>query len=356
MMTRSATESFQESANNLAALDPPGPAVYPQAGCMRYYLAILLAGVWFATATVVRGETVDFVQAVVGDSVITYQQILQATRMQEDEILQQNPGRSESFYRDKIIPLREETFKSLTERAVVIQEYKRLQREKGVNIPEDYVDQQMEKEIKQPRFGGDRVQFDKWLQSEGMTREQYRNQVRDIIIQQAMTSQFVPEPIISPHKVETYYLAHQDRYMVPERVKFRWIIMDKVPDDTTDAKKKRMDEIHALIKGGQDFGELAKSYSEQRQRDDDWLESSKLSEVLRNELNRLKPGETGDVIELSQSYYLLHLDERDAGHVAPLNDKRDEIKALLRNEEQKKRYDAWIKQLETRVLVQQPEY
>ena len=205
-----------------------------------------------------------------------------------------------------------------------------------------------------PRFGGDRVRFDKWLQANGITRERFRNNIRDTIIVQEMQREFVKQPIISPHKrIETYYQEHQDKYSLAERVKFRWIAMDKHADDTNGLTRERMREVLTLAKGGRDFGELAKESSERPQPDTDWLEMTKVNEAFRGDLAKIKPGELTGVIERPDSFFILRLDDREAAHVTPLSEVRNSIAIHLKDEEWNRRADAWITRLRGKTLVQE---
>jgi parvulin-like peptidyl-prolyl isomerase len=300
-----------------------------------------------------RGDTIiDSIQAIVGDSVITLQQILETTRPREDAIIQQSSDQTENEMKSTIISLRQEAFQSLINRQVVLQEFKRLAKDKGAKIPDSDVDAQIQGIIRD-KYGGDRIRFDKELQALGITREQFRERQRDDFIYEVMWRQFVPEPIISPLKVRNYYRDHQDQFMVPTRVKFRWIRIDKSDADTNNATQKRMEEILSQVKDGADFEDLAKTYSTGPQHDtNDWLEIPKLNDAFKDQINKLKPGQCTGVIETSQNFMILRVDALDPAHVTPLNDVRAEIGRTLVAQEQNRRADAWIKRLKAKTLVQ----
>jgi peptidyl-prolyl cis-trans isomerase SurA len=319
----------------------------------RFCKAFVLAVAWCSAGLAVRGDTVlDSIQAIVGDSVITLQEILGTTLPREEAIYQQGATQSESETRASILALRQDAFQGLIDRQVVLQEFKRLEKDKGAKIPDSYVDEQVQSIIRD-KYGGDRVRFDKELEASGLTREQFRKRQRDDIIYSIMRDQFVPQPIISPLKVETYYRQHQDQFTVAARIKFRWIRMDKSEDDTNGVTHKRMDEIVSQIKDGADFDDLAKTYSSGPQHDtNEWLEISKLNDAFRDEVSKLKPGQCTGVIETAQNYLVLRVDALDAVHVTPLNEVRDEISKNLAAQEQNRRGEAWIKRLKARTYVQ----
>lgn len=320
----------------------------------RFCKAFVLTLAWsFAAGFAVRGDTIiDDIHAIVGDSVITLQQILGATLPREEAIYQQSAGQSETETRATIQALRQDAFQALIDRQVVLQEFKRLEKEKSAKIPDSWVDDQVQNIIRD-KYGGDRVRFDKELEASGMTREQFRQRQRDDIIYEGLRQEFVPPPIISPLKVETYYRQHQDQYTVPARIKFRWIHMDKSADDTNGVTRKKLEEILSQIKDGADFDDLAKTYSSGPQHDtNDWLEIPKLNDAFRDQISKLKPGECTGVIEISSSYLVLHVDDLAPAHVTPLNEVRDEITRTLSAQEQNRRGDAWIKRLKAKTLIE----
>jgi len=327
-------------------LDRGGGIAYRwQALFMKRLVAMMVVTLW---ASLARADLIDYIRAIVGDSVITRQQV-QRTASDDAE----RRGVDAPSAPDNVLQaIFTETYQAMMRHDIVLQDFKRLEKEKHAKIPENFVDQEVERRIT-TQFGGDRVRFDKWLQANGMTRQKFREQARDDIIEDLMRREFVPQVIVSPHKIETYYQEHQDKYSVPERIKFRWISMDKHSDDTNSSVRGRMENVLQLVRTGGDFGDLAKTYSERPQRDSDWLETSKVNESYRNEFSKIKPGESTGVIETADSYFIFHLDQRDPMHVQPLNDVRSSIGEQLKRDEWNRRYDVWINKLRNRVLIQE---
>jgi parvulin-like peptidyl-prolyl isomerase len=328
------------------------------AGCMRFRKAISLTAIWLSAGLAVRGDTVvDFIQAIVGDAVITHQQILIVTRPREDTIIEQSADQTQGETRSAIIALRQDAFQSLIDRQVVLQEFKRLAKDKGYKIPDSLVDEQVQNVIRE-KYGGDRVRFDKELEASGMTREEFRQRQKDDIIYQLMREQFVPDPIISPLKVENYYHAHQDQFTVPARVKFRWIRIDRADDDTNNVARERMQEILSQLKDGAQLADLAQTYNTMARhsnldaKDDEWLEIPKLNDAFRYQVSRLKAGEYTGVIEIPQGFLVLRVDEVGPVHVTPLDDVRADIGKILMVQEQNRRAAAWIARLKARTFIQ----
>ena len=66
-----------------------------------------------------------------------------------------------SFYEERIASYRQDTLKSMVNaRKLVLQDFKRLERENHAKIPDNYIDDEIRDRIRNDsRFGGDRAAF-----------------------------------------------------------------------------------------------------------------------------------------------------------------------------------------------------
>ncbi len=72
--------------------------------------------------------------------------------------------------------------------------------------------------------------------------------------------------IIADQDVEDYYQGNEDEFFVPKTVEARHILFMLAPDEKpeiVEEKRKKAEEVMTMAKGGKDFGELAKTYSEE---------------------------------------------------------------------------------------------
>ena len=111
----------------------------------------------------------------------------------------------------------------LIERALIIQEFN----EKGYKIPETTIEQQIN-DIISSDYGGNRAAFVKTLEAENLTLSQYRDQVRERVIIQAMRGHKTQQTIVvSPYKMEKYYNENLDQYKAGEQIKLRMIFIKR---------------------------------------------------------------------------------------------------------------------------------
>jgi parvulin-like peptidyl-prolyl isomerase len=195
----------------------------------------------------------------------------------------------------------------------------------------------------------------KTLQSQGMTAEQFRKQVREQYIEQALRSQNVQKEIfISPYKIEKYFLAHQDEFRLEDQIKLRMIVLSKTTPDDTNALKLA-GEIQAKIKDGTPFAEMAAVYSQGSQQhqggDWGWVQRSVLRKELADVAFTLPPGQVSEVVDTSDTCYLMFVEEKKPAQVKPLTEVSQSIEKTLRIQEQAKLRKQWIEGLKKKTFI-----
>jgi parvulin-like peptidyl-prolyl isomerase len=224
----------------------------------------------------------------------------------------------------------------------------------GYRLPDTVVDELVQDRIRD-RFG-DRITLMKTLQAQGETFEKFRREVREQYIVSALRAKNIsPEKIIiSPYKVENYYLAHQDDFKVEDEIKLRMIVLNKTSGDDTNTASLA-GEILAKIKEGATFQEMASVYSQGSQRsqggDWGWVERSVLRKELADTAFTLKPGQVSDVIETPEACYLMLVEQTRPAHVKLLSEVRDDVEATLRTQEQKQLEQQWIEKLKKKAFI-----
>jgi peptidyl-prolyl cis-trans isomerase SurA len=296
-----------------------------------------------------RAELADGVKAVVNDSVITYSQVEEFTAPAAEALRREYPDAPDMFQL-KLNDALGDSLEQLVERQLILRSFD----VEGYQLPETVVDQLVQDRLRE-KFGDDRVTFIKTLQAQGMTIEQFRKDVRDQYIVQALRQKNVSsEIVISPYKVENYYLAHTNDFKIEDEIKLRMIVLNKTaPEDTNTSQ--RAGEILAEIKAGASFQEMARVYSEGSQKgqggDWGWVERSVLRKDLAAAAFSLKPGEVSGVIDTPESAYLMLVEQTRTAHVKPLSEVQDEIERNLRTQEQARLEKRWIEGLKKKTFI-----
>lgn len=296
-----------------------------------------------------RAELADGIEAVVNNSVITYEQVRQFAAPEIANLQQQYAGQPDVLDQ-KLNQIITNALEMLVDRQLILHDFD----VQGYKLPDSYVDELVQDRIRE-RYGNDRVTFLKTLQAQGQTFEEFRQQLRDQFIEEQMTLKNVShQVIISPYKVETYYQAHTNDYAVEDQVKLRMIVLNKSSPDDPDARRMAT-EIRSQIQHGASFSQMASVYSQGSQKaeggDWGWVGRSVLRKALADAAFALKPGQVSDVIETPQACYLMLVEKTHPAHIKPLNEVRGDIEATLRAQEQERLRSQWMAELKKKTFV-----
>ncbi len=313
---------------------------------MRLLPAILGIALVAGPVLRVRADPPNGIRAVVHDSVITADEVDLA--IAESVNRQQFLNRPELF-QSKLNELRGGKLEELLNRRLILHEFKTA----GYNLPESIVDELVQEEI-HAQFG-DRVTATRSLTEKGITYEKFRQDMRDRFIVTALRQKNISsEIIISPHKVETYYLAHKNDFKMDDEVKLRMIVLNKTNGPALPDARKMAEEIVAKLKNGDSFEENAKLYSQrvQQRAGAEWFQTSQLRKELAEATAKLKAGQRTDVIDFPDSCYLVLVEETRPAHIKSLGDVRGEIEKDLLSQERARLEKQWIERLKKKTFIQ----
>lgn len=292
----------------------------------------------------------DGIAAVVNNDVITVSQVRDLSGVRERSLQEMYSGEE---LKRRVEESRKAAINDLIDRQLVLQEFKKLQKDRGASIPDYIIDDRVATVIRE-EFGGDRAAFVRTLKAQGYTATQFREIERDKVVVQAMRSQFAKDDfVISPKAVEKFYVQNRQTWASPEQIKLRMIVLRN--DDSGESKLPIAREIREKLVTGADFARMAEVYSEDSTQDVGgdwgWIGRDTLNRQLSDVAFSLKAGEVSDVLEMGGSFYILCVEARKNATVKPLSDVREEIERRLAQEERGKVQDRWISQLREKAYI-----
>jgi parvulin-like peptidyl-prolyl isomerase len=314
---------------------------------MRFLFAIVVGVILTGFGFQAEAKLVDGIDSIVHDSIITYMEVEDASERIVKQLYIQYDNQP-TVLREQLDNALKETREELQQRQLILHDFQTA----GYNLPESIIDEQFENYIKE-KYHGDRVAFIKTLQEEGVTLEKARRDYRDTFIVEQMRYKNISSAImISPHKIETYYVDHKDEFKEEDKVKLRMIVLTKTPETDTAQTRKLAEEILGKLNDGASFTEMAGIYSQGKQpAQPDWIEKSVLREELADAAFKLKPGEHSGIIEIPSAFYILRVEEKQEARVKPLPDVRDQIEKLLLAKERTRLQQAWIDKLRKKTYI-----
>ena len=203
-------------------------------------------------------------------------------------------------------------------------------------------------EIRQQNNLPDMEAFQKAVESEGFDWEEFKNNIRKhLLVQEVMSREVASKLNINAADMQKYYDEHQDLFQRPEMVYVREIFVstkDKPEADVPKLKAKAEELRQRVLENGDDFGELAKHFSDGS------------TAKQGGELGSFQPGqltaEFSDVFKLNRNemtpvivkkdgsgFEILQVEERYEAGLQPMDKVGSEVKSRITNErlEPKKR-------------------
>ena len=247
------------------------------------------------------------------------------------------------------------TLEDLIDRKLILHEFKKME----AHIP-DYVIEDRIKALIREEFEGDRNLFLQELRKQGFTMKKFRELEKDKLVVLAMRQQNVPKQpvVVPPQRVEEYYKEHRSEYTKEGKIKLRMITIKKHPDDpgnTEDTQLAVAKEIRSKLLSGADFHRMAQMYSQdglaEYGGDWGWIEPHTLNQELSKIAFNLKKGAVSDIIDFSDNFYILQVEDKVYSKTKPLSELREQIREQLEQEERQKIERRWVDTLRKKAYI-----
>jgi peptidyl-prolyl cis-trans isomerase SurA len=206
------------------------------------------------------------------------------------------------------------------------------------------------------RNGLDEQQLDQALAQQGLTRERYREQVKEELQRAQLINREIRGKVsVSPEEIDRYYKEHESGATDGEQMVVSHIVLQIPPDASEEqiaAVEARADKIHDELDDGADFAEVAKRESEDGAAPSGGKLGTFKKGEMRDELEAavkdLDAGEYSEPVRTATAIHIVRLDERiavggEGGEGMP-DSAREEIKERLYAEALEERYNRWLKE------------
>ena len=162
--------------------------------------------------------------------------------------------------------------------------------------------------------------------------------------------------MVADSDMKRYFQEHRDRFALSEEYTLSEIfIQPRSPDDTADARGK-VREVMAQLKQGESFEDLALRFSvgpsaSQGGRLGLVRQGELLPEIERTIAN-LVPGGISDMIETSEGFHIVRLEDKKPKQFRPYEQVRTEIQGLVYQQKSEDVFQAWLAGLKNKAYIE----
>ena len=195
------------------------------------------------------------------------------------------------------------------------------------------------------------AQLKQSLAQNGVSWEDFRKQGRMELEKAMMLNDELRQHVTIPvEEIQAYYDAHHDEFTIKqEKFKLAQILI-AVPANATPAEltaaKAKADEARKKAAAGEDFGDLAKHYSDDESKaqggelgtfgPDDIMDE--ILVAIRN----LQPGSISEVIRTKHGFHIIKVEQHDVPGLKPLPVVKEDIRNRLVDQQTRSRLQVWV--------------
>jgi peptidyl-prolyl cis-trans isomerase SurA len=304
-------------------------------------------------------RTVEEIVARVNNEIITRTELDKSRNSAEEDAKQECQGRCNAEQLQTAIADRQKyALRDLIDQSLLVQRGKDM----GVSVEPEVI-----KQLDQIRIQNkiDSMEdLEKAVSSQGLNWEDFKNNIRNRILQQRVISSEVGSHIsIGNDEVQKYYDEHKSEFIRPEQVALRSIEVNtegKKPEEVAKLREKA-DTALKRVKDGEDFGEIAKRFSDgSTAKEGGYLgiyKRGELSKELEDRVFQMKKNELTDVIETKQGFLILQVMEHYTEGQQTVEKVHDEIMDRLYSERMEPALRDYLKTLrEQSYVIVKPGY
>jgi peptidyl-prolyl cis-trans isomerase SurA len=314
-----------------------------------------LAAAQAAPASAQSGQVVEEIVAHVNNQIVTKSEYERSKDQLRDEVKAQNPNDADAVYAAR----EKDVLRDLIDQQLLLEKAKDLQITGDTELIKQL--DQMRKDMKLP----DLEALQKEAEKQGISWEDFKQtQLNQIVTRKVINEEVGGKISLSKEEEEKFYQDHKSDMSQPEMVQLSEILIapkvtpaaapapdpnaavpnaeqhpvddaaKPVPDAAAlAAAQAKAEDLLKQIKGGANFEDIAKKYSDGPTAADGGtlgnFERGKLAKQIEDATFSLKPGEVTNVIQTKQGYVILKVVDHQEAGVPPFKEALPKIQDAL---------------------------
>ncbi len=286
---------------------------------------------------------VNRIVAEVNDDIITLYELNQAAAPYLRRV--RSMGRALEEERKMLYEVREQTLNQLIENKLTDQEIRRY----NITVSDQTIDKTIE-ELKKRSLMTDQ-QLRDGLQKDGMTMDDYREEVKNKILRARLVNRQVKSKIvITEEDIRAVYEKERAAYGADTYVRLRQIVV--VPVEGRLQAQQKMEAILLKLDEGAAFADVAREFSDGPTAADGGLlgefKADDLSGPIRAALKGLKSGDHTSIMETDRGLQLFYVDDIKLVAGKSLEEAAPEIEGKLYDQIVNRKFANWLSELRER--------
>jgi peptidyl-prolyl cis-trans isomerase SurA len=299
--------------------------------CKWLIIPLLFAGLGISAAAQTKSAVVEEIVARVNNDIITREDLERAHGSLEGEAREACPSCSDEKIREEVAAKDKDLLRDLIDQSLLVQRAK----DQGINVDTDVIKRldAIRTQNKLPSMEALEAEITK----SGQDFEDFKSQLRDQLLTQELIRKEVGSKIIISHEdIVKYYNEHKADFVRPETVVLREIFVstEGKPDADIPALRKKAEGLRdRILNNGDDFGELAKRYSDSptapQMGELGTFQRNQLDAKIAEKVFALNRSQMTDVMETKTGFEILQVRERYEAGEQPLDKVDPEISNKL---------------------------
>jgi peptidyl-prolyl cis-trans isomerase SurA len=319
---------------------------------MKRFSLLILA---LALPSFASAQVVEEIIARVNNQIITTSEFARSKEQLREDVKQQDPNNADKAYADK----EKDVLRDLIDQQLLLEKGKDL----GITGDTDLIKQldQMRKDMKLDSLEA----LEKEAEKQGVSWEDFKQTQRNQIITRKVIGDEVGSHLaVSTEEEQKFYDDHKSEMEQPEFVRLSEILIapktiapapapaagasdsgqtsnqpaDEAAKEAAEtaalnAAQAKADDLLKQIRGGGDFAEVAKKFSDGPSAADGGalgiFERGKLAKQIEDQTFALKSGQVTDVLRVKQGYAILRVDDHQMAGIPTMKDVLPKIQDAL---------------------------
>ena len=252
--------------------------------------------------------------------------------------------------------LREKTLSSIIEKRLQLQQAER----ERVVVDDAEMKEQLD-EIQKRLGAKNEVEFEQMVKAQGLSLDGVKKRLREQLLVERIKRRKVNLRIsVTEGDIDQYLNANREKLETGLSFEARHILF--VPtagagEDGWQAARRRGEDIYTRVMGGEEFGELAREFSDDTATAKNGgrlgvLKRGELAPDIEKAILRLSPGEHSQPFRSEVGYHLFELESKETLAGEQLTQARNQIRDILYKQKYDVRLNEWLVEIRGKAIVE----